>query len=134
MQPFTKITNPSKGLFVKVVWTGYSLSITGVLNPRPSGNATACGQILNELPNGRLKDTWRRWHRNDLNPGTPAQTAAIRTLNLPYDEACAYLTSINLNPDNGYSYGSKWLYEPVPEDVLAYLKNLPDTTVTPAWI
>ncbi len=28
-------------------------------------------------------------------------------------------------PECGYEYGSRWLYEPVPEDVLEFLKGLP---------
>lgn len=33
-----------------------------------------------------------------------------------------------------YKYGSEWLYEAVPDDVLVFLQNLPDTTIIPAWI
>jgi hypothetical protein len=34
----------------------------------------------------------------------------------------------------GYKYGSAWLHEDVPADVLAMLQALPETTVTPAWV
>lgn len=34
----------------------------------------------------------------------------------------------------GYKYGTAWLYEPVPSDVLAFLRDLPPGTDTPAWI
>lgn len=34
----------------------------------------------------------------------------------------------------GYSYGSAWLFEPVPDDVLEWLIALPDTDKTPAWV
>lgn len=37
-------------------------------------------------------------------------------------------------PVCGYKYGSAWLFEPVPEDVLLWLSALPETTVTPAWV
>ena len=33
----------------------------------------------------------------------------------------------------GYKYGSAWLHEDVPADVLAFLAALPETDVTPAW-
>ena len=36
-------------------------------------------------------------------------------------------------PVCGYKWGSSWLYEPLPEDVVEWLKNLPDTDKTPAW-
>lgn len=36
-------------------------------------------------------------------------------------------------PVCGYKWGNSWLYEPLPEDVIEWLKNLPDTDKTPAW-
>lgn len=37
-------------------------------------------------------------------------------------------------PVCGYKYGTSWLKEDVPEDVLQFLYNLPDTTREPAWV
>lgn len=37
-------------------------------------------------------------------------------------------------PVCGYKYGTSWLKEDVPEDVLQFLYNLPDTTRKPAWV
>ena len=37
-------------------------------------------------------------------------------------------------PVCGYEYGTKWLFEEVPEEILEWLKNLPDTKVRPAWV
>lgn len=37
-------------------------------------------------------------------------------------------------PVCGYKYGSTWKTEQVPEDVLQFLYNLPDTTRLPAWV
>lgn len=37
-------------------------------------------------------------------------------------------------PVCGYKYGSSWLTEEVPEDVLQWLKDLPDTKRQPAWV
>lgn len=34
----------------------------------------------------------------------------------------------------GYQYGTKWLHEDVPEDVLQELINFPTTDITPAWV
>ncbi len=42
-----------------------------------------------------------------------------------------------LHPDpscGGYRYGSAWLKEAVPEDVLTWLNGLPDTDKAPAWV
>lgn len=37
-------------------------------------------------------------------------------------------------PVCGYKYGSSWIKEDVPEDVLTWLFELPDTDKHPAWI
>jgi hypothetical protein len=37
-------------------------------------------------------------------------------------------------PVCGYKYGTSWLKEDVPEDVIRWLGNLPDTKKTPAWV
>ena len=37
-------------------------------------------------------------------------------------------------PVCGYKYGSNWLYEEVPEDVIQWLQDLPDTDQEPAWV
>lgn len=34
----------------------------------------------------------------------------------------------------GYRYGSAWLKEEVPAEVLAFLESLPETDKTPAWV
>jgi hypothetical protein len=34
----------------------------------------------------------------------------------------------------GYKYGSAWLKEAVPADVLEFLRALPNTDITPAWV
>lgn len=34
----------------------------------------------------------------------------------------------------GYKYGSQWLREEVPADVLAWLAALPETDIKPAWV
>lgn len=37
-------------------------------------------------------------------------------------------------PECGYKYGSAWRKEDVPEDVLEFLRSLPDTDKKPAWV
>lgn len=36
--------------------------------------------------------------------------------------------------EDGPGYGSSWFRQDVPEDVLEFLKGLPDTDITPAWV
>lgn len=37
-------------------------------------------------------------------------------------------------PTCGYKYGTSWLFEPVPSEVIEFLSALPDTDKTPAWV
>jgi hypothetical protein len=37
-------------------------------------------------------------------------------------------------PICGYKYGSSWLKEDLPQNVIDFLRELPDSTETPAWI
>ena len=37
-------------------------------------------------------------------------------------------------PVCGYKYGTSWLREEVPQDVISRLFNLPSSTVKPAWV
>ena len=83
----------------------------------------------------RLKQAWQRWHLNDMRAGTPKQEEAVRkwrpTADDPsYQGACKMLESINLLIDGGYRYGTAWLKEEVPLDVLEWLFSLPGTGST----
>jgi hypothetical protein len=130
------------------------LSLTGVEGPMRSGNAHgSCGQItlnpdaFSEFAPGwdratleRFISVWETWHLNDMQAGTPAQTAELKKHTFPgypvshYDWARDVLRESGLNPDNGYNYGSAWLRVDVPEDVLAFLRSLPESDRTPAWV
>lgn len=37
-------------------------------------------------------------------------------------------------PICGYKYGTSWVKEDVPEEIIEWLENLPDTKITPAWV
>lgn len=83
----------------------------------------------------RLKQAWKRWHLNDMRAGTPNQEDAVRmwrctTDDQSYEAACKMLESINLLVDNGYKYGSAWLKEEVPLEVLEWFFSLPGDGAT----
>lgn len=144
-------------IFCKIEMKEGRLSISGVEGPLASGNALgACGQIDIHLRDNQRSitlapgwtrgmltcffDVWKRWHLNDMKAGTPAQQAELEKHKFPgyplsyYTWACEVLEAASLQPDNGYSYGSKWLKEEVPETTIAFLRSLPDTDKQPAWI
>ena len=143
---------------------GRTLSITGVEGPRADGNCKGSfGQINSTIKEHiaanairyaegwdaekalRFLGYWEEHHRNDMVAGSPAQQAALRkhfgTKGAGYKEASAYLAAQGLNPDTGfiykdkpYKYGTAWLTTEVPEDVLKWLFELPESQVKPAWV
>lgn len=109
----------------------------------------------------KLVDLWGRWHLNDLKAGCEHQRAEgwdrrpidpLKPLNA-YGKHFEGQRSSSWNmlvwvtrdehpqgllgypcPACGYPYGTQWLHEDVPEEVLVWLHDLPDTTVQPAWV
>lgn len=88
----------------------------------------------------RLMELWDRWHLNHMKAGSPAQEAWLRanpvTAIYPeshFDKAREALAAAGLQPDPNYygrdslpySYGSAWLHEEVPHDVLVELLTYP---------
>lgn len=147
-------------LFCSIKFNDGRLSITGVEGPMRSGNCRGgCGQVVmhewffhtyapgwDAAKVARFREVWDRWHLNDMQAGSPAQSTYLRehpvTDRLHYFEAaCTALRGAGLHPDpshmhNGkpYLYGSAWLREEVPADVLDFLSSLPDADKTPAWV
>lgn len=135
------------------------LSLTGVEGPRFDGNAYGeSGQItlrpeqaaepwtMEEV--ALLGVIWERWHLNDMRAGSPAQEEHLRVLKARgekppagvshYEWACRKLALQGLHPDRdwtdgGYRYGSRWLCESVPDEVLAWLYSRPDATAPHPW-
>ena len=143
-------------VFVEVQYrTDGRLSITGVVGPRSNGDARgSCGQIVDSvrdvphLAEGwtpgmitRLVEVWERWHLNDMQAGSPRQRAWLEAnpISVTYPEshyvvACERLAAADLNPDTehgDYAYGSAWLREEVPEDVIEFLAGLPTSDALP---
>lgn len=132
------------------------LSISGVEGPKKNGNAKgSCGQIdmhpwgIIEYATGwdrgletKFRAVWKKYHLNDMQAGTPAQTEVVerRKPEYPgypkshYEWALEVLKEEGLDIDNGYKYGSKWLRIDVSEDAIKFLQSLPNTDVTPAWV
>jgi hypothetical protein len=113
---------------------------------------SACGSIWNSkhtdtITGGQCLDTmykylkhdklfkeiyrlWKLYHLNGMRSGTikqeqaldDAEKAGVRLFD--YDDSCKYLESIGLLEDDGYKYGTKWLYRAIPEDDLKIIKDL----------
>lgn len=86
----------------------------------------------------KIYDLWERWHLNDMRAGSPKQEAFIKA-NIPegargYENVCKKLKESNLLEDesyiyNGkpYKYGTAWLKEEIPAEVVAEIKALMTT-------
>jgi len=112
------------------------LSISG----EAAGHLGQCVETIREAGAGnadiqRLCDIWDRYHLNGLKAGTRAQLHYLESVPNAkgYDEIKAALGFAGLDPDRNtapdsppYSYGSAWLFEPVPAEILAELAALLD--------
>jgi hypothetical protein len=79
----------------------------------------------------KLLDVWGAYHLNDLQAGTPEQMEILRpwfeTVKYPentYDGQLCQLDKHGMRTHNGHVYGTKWLYLPIPADVLEFLHSL----------
>lgn len=109
----------------------------------------------------KLADIWKRWHLNDMRSGCEHQRAegwdrrpidSSKPLNaygkhypgqvhdswnmLSWVTRAEHSEGLLSHPCPvcGYKFGSAWLHEDVPEDVLSWLQALPETDITPAWV
>ena len=148
MQAFEKKSfvglTPEGRLSIHIDWDGKNLSITGSEGRDHGGQIIMSPWDLQQYAEGyspevvaQLRDIWERWHLNDLQAGSPAQTAYLEANPITdrsdhYTKACEALKAAGLNPDPNYihdgkpyRYGSAWLRIEVPEDALQFLHALP---------
>lgn len=116
------------------------LSICGDLWNSSHTDIVMGGQCLDELAtfdelfcNPLFKKLYRLWkahHLNGMHAGTVKQEQALNDARKDgvrlssYSDSCKYLESIGLLDDNGYKYGSAWLYRTIPEDDLKEIVSL----------
>lgn len=133
-QDFEKIVHVGKTrdcgeLYARIKYEGGKLSITGVEGPKRNGDARGgCGQTIMSPRDivkhargwspetvAKFREIWERWHLNDMRPYSPEMREAGWH-------------------EKAHGYGSKRWKEDVPGEVLAWLHQLPDTDIEPAWV
>ena len=97
-------------------------------------NLIGWGQIHDEVKEiipARLYEIWKRWHLNDMRAGTFVQEEILRQAKVSgvefndfYTDACNYLQRFDALIDEGYTYGTAWLKEELPQEVIDYLSCL----------
>lgn len=92
-----------------------------------------------------LRDIWQRWHLNDMRAGSPIQEAAVRGHKAsgcecprldwyPHIKAVLAAEGVDPDPETEYSYGSAWLTEDIPTEVLDRLRGFPLANKAPEWV
>jgi len=116
------------------------LSITGDIWNMPHTDIVSGGQNLEEIgklfPRNkkvqRIVEVWKRWHLNDMRAGSPAQEEWLREYGRgrDYTETLERLANVGLAWDNdvdgypdGYKYGSAWLTEELPDEIIAEVES-----------
>lgn len=127
------------------------LSISGGVWNTIHSDITSGGQIEDELKDALAKheftpiyplnhqdmkellDVWQKWHLNDMRTGTDKQEKIISEhiddkkyehLDKFYDRKIAILKDHDLEVDNGIDFGKAWYYEPLPEDVINFIREI----------
>lgn len=88
------------------------------------------GDLASNTTFKKLYKLWKNWHLNDLHAGTIKQEQALDDAKKSgvklnsYEDSCKYLESIGLLEDDGYKYGSAWLYRAIPKDTMTEIMHL----------
>lgn len=119
----------------------YIFTASGTVWNSKHTDAVMCGQCLDEMDRfdmlhhdpifQRIRRLWSLHHLTDMHAGTVRQEKALKDGGMQhagYTSQCEYLKSVDLYEDNGYKYGSGWLYRPIPEDDLNEIKALLEDT------
>lgn len=122
---------------IKIELTDNRLSICGLIYSgrklrQDDSNLLHVGQCKKEAKKfitAQLYEVWDRWHLNDMRAGTPAQTELVKEFlatcpGADYDEQCIFLSNHGLLVDGDYRYGSAWLKEDLPQEVIDYVHSL----------
>jgi len=73
---------------------------------------------------------WDKWHLNHMRAGKPEQHAFMREWfkehpgYSDYHQQCAALENAGLLVVDGYKYGTAWLKEDLPQDVIDWIKAM----------
>ena len=100
-------------------------------------NMISGGQCLDTIQetfntNKKIKEIvklWEKWHLNDMHAGTPKQERFLKDNGIKnwasnFTNVCNILKENNLYNDNGYNFGSGWLYEEIDKQDLQQIKKI----------
>jgi hypothetical protein len=118
---------------------GIELSICGNVWNALHTDIVSGGQNIDELrkvlPRNKqmqqIRSVWKQYHLNGMNAGTVKQDAVLADHEYiadkwggdHYNWAKMVLLTHNLLEDDGYTYGTSWLYRELPPKVIATVKG-----------
>ncbi|MHB0965299.1 MAG: hypothetical protein ACYC36_02485 [Bellilinea sp.] len=124
----------------------YGLSAEGYMLHKEalqeSERAAIAGEVaeLNETGRMLLTDVWYKPMHTAPDTGSPlaglfeVKKREVKSTGWLYENQHPRGFLNKACPVCGYKYGSAWKKETVPESVLTFLRGLPDTDITPAWV
>ena len=131
--------HPQKDLWLNEVQKPICLSIHGDVK---HGKSYVCGGQINDtleealqekafkkltIPEDTLRkllEIWDQWHLNDLRAYCIHQKEFMPQHPEKFFYADNYKPEFAKCSKCGYRYGTAWLYEPLPQDVINFLENL----------
>ena len=136
-----RINIPEVTMELRDTAKGPELSICGSVWNSKHTDIIMGGQCIDELAEFdslrnndlfmKLYSLWKNYHLNGMHAGTVKQEKAIKEWHtkdkykaFTYDDDCKYLDSIGLLDDDGYRYGSSWLYRAIPDEDMNEIKAL----------
>lgn len=121
----------------------YVFSVCGEIWNSRHTDCITCGQCLDtmdEIPElhhnplfAKIYRLWKLYHLNDCHAGTELQESSVNEYrdvcrishkHCDYDGICAYLKEKGCYIDNGYQYGSAWLWRAIPDEDLDIIGEL----------
>lgn len=120
-----------KGLSLSI--SGHWCGMAGQIRPairENMGRVTSWSDGWTAEKLSKLLDIWEQWHLNDVRAGTPEQRKILKDVekqrgsSLNYEQACSELQIHGMYNHNGHLYGAEWLFEQLPEDVVAFVMAL----------
>lgn len=112
------------------------LSICGDVWNNLKTDIVCGGQCLDDIKDffkndelfNKIYYLWKNYHLNDLHAGTPKQEKLLKDNvqehDWDYTRCCEFLEKHELLYDNGYKYGTSWLYEAIPEKDLKLIYEI----------
>lgn len=110
---------------------GLIFSVVGNIYGKGFGYQSGqCQDSINDILQGHktwdiIYKMWKKWHLNDLRAGTKRQRKLLSKYeDISYDKQKEILSDNNLLEDDGFVYGTEWLFENIDEEDLLVIKGL----------